>query len=171
MMNRRDLLALAVASALAHQIPAFASEEATPKPPIAQKRPKRIVQLGRTRIDDYAWLKDPQWKTVWRDPSVLRADIRSHLEAENRYADAMLEPTKPMQATLLDAMHKRMADEIPSPPQPDGRWAYYEYFVADADHRVHARRPRDGGAEQVLLDENARARGKAYYRVLNAQHS
>ncbi len=141
------------------------------QPPTARKRPKRIVQLGRVRVDDYAWLKDPQWKTVWRDPSVLQPEIRRHLEAENRYADAVLEPTKPLQAALLAAMQKRLTHGQTSPPRPDGPWAYYERFEARADHPVHARRLRAGGHEQVLLDENARARGKFYYRLLNAQHS
>ena len=29
-----------------------------PTPPVAPKRPHRIEQLGRVRVDDYAWMKD-----------------------------------------------------------------------------------------------------------------
>lgn len=170
-MNRRELVSLAVASAVTSHMPAIAWSDVTPRPPVARKKPKRITQLGRERVDDYAWLKDPQWQTVWRDPSVLQPEIRRHLEAENSYADAMLEPTKPLQARLFADMQKRLAHEEPSPPRPDGPWAYYEYFAAGADHPVHARRPRAGGPEQILFDENARARGKSYYRVLYAQVS
>ncbi len=60
------------------------------KPPAAPKRPKRTEQLGRVRVDDYAWMKDDDWQKVMRDPKVLRADIRTHLEAENAYTAAML---------------------------------------------------------------------------------
>ena len=101
-MNRRDLLSLAIASALttrAAHLGAAVPTPATPSsptPPVARKQPKVITQLGRKRVNNYAWMKDPQWKTVWRDPSVLQPDIRKHLEAENRYADAMLEPTRRM---------------------------------------------------------------------------
>ena len=41
-----------------------------------------IEQLGRARIDPYAWLKDDNWKEVMRDPQQLRPDIRNHLDAE-----------------------------------------------------------------------------------------
>src|SRR4051812_19998132 len=101
-MNRREAISVAVASAVAASLPAVtlakpAAIGATPdalRPPITLKKPKRITQLGRVRVDDYAWLKDPQWKTVWRDPSVLQPEIRRHLEDENRYADAVLKPTE-----------------------------------------------------------------------------
>jgi hypothetical protein len=28
----------------------------------------RIEQLGRVRVDDYAWMKDDNWQAVLRDP-------------------------------------------------------------------------------------------------------
>src|ERR1700760_3223721 len=70
----------------------------TPKPPTAAKHPKRIEQLGRVRVDDYAWMKDDNWQQVLRDPTVVRADVRAHLEAENAYTAAMLASTEPLQA-------------------------------------------------------------------------
>jgi oligopeptidase B len=54
-----------------------------PTPPIAPKQPKRTEQLGRVRVDDYAWMKDDNWQQVLRDPKALRADVRDHLAAEN----------------------------------------------------------------------------------------
>ena len=44
-----------------------------PSPP---RRPARTLQLGRERVDDYAWMKDDNWQAVLRDPEELRADIR-----------------------------------------------------------------------------------------------
>ena len=60
-------------------------------PPVARREPKVIEQLGRTRTDDYAWMKDDNWREVLRDPKVLRADSREHLTAENAYTKALLE--------------------------------------------------------------------------------
>ena len=62
-------------------------------PPIADRRPVTIEQVGRTRTDPYAWLKDENWQDVMRDPSLLDADIRAYLEAENAYTKAILEDT------------------------------------------------------------------------------
>ncbi len=64
--------------------------EPTPTPPVPRKEPRKIEQLGRVRIDDYAWMKDDNWQAVLRDPSLLKAEIREHLEAENAYTAAML---------------------------------------------------------------------------------
>jgi oligopeptidase B len=143
-----------------------------PAPPKARKEPRRIEQLGRTRNDDYAWLRDDNWQQVLRDPSVLRADIRAHLEAENAYTTAMLAGTEALQAQLFEEMKGRIKQDDSTVPAPDGPWDYYIRYEVGAEHPVHARRPRGrDGAEQVLLDEEAAARGKAYFHVGAAHHS
>ena len=60
-----------------------------PTPPVAPKVPHRIEQLGRVRVDDYAWMKDDNWQQVLRDPKTLREDVRAHLDAENAYTKAI----------------------------------------------------------------------------------
>ncbi len=141
-------------------------------PPAAPKHPKTIEQLGRTRTDDYAWLRDDNWQAVLRDPSVLRADIRAHLEAENAYAAAQLASTEALQAALFSEMRGRIKEDDASVPAPDGPWDYYVRYAMGAQHPIHARRPRgreDG--EEILLDEDALSQGKAYFEVAAADHS
>src|SRR5207248_11040323 len=75
-----------------------------PQPPVTPRIPKRIEQLGRVRIDDYSWLKPSNWKEVWRNSAVLDPKILAYLEEENRYCDAVLEPTRQLQAQLLAEM-------------------------------------------------------------------
>src|SRR3954471_1166813 len=91
-----------------------------PLPPVARKAPKRIEQLGRVRVDDYAWLKDDNWQAVMRDPAALRPDIRAHLEAENTYTEAMLAGVKPLQEALFAEMRGRIKEDDSSLPAPDG---------------------------------------------------
>jgi oligopeptidase B len=141
-------------------------------PPAAAKIPHRIEQLGRVREDEYAWMKDPGWQRVLRDPSLLRADIRAHLEAENRYSAAVLAPTEALQATILAELRGRLKEDDSTVPVPDGPWAYYQRYAAGAQHPVYARRPRGAETgEQVLLDADAMARGHAYFRVTAVRHS
>ena len=143
-----------------------------PSPPHAPKHTVRIEQLGRVRTDDYAWMRDDAWQRVLRDPAILRADIRGHLQAENAYTDAILAPTTALQATILAEMRGRIQEEDSSVPLPDGPWEYYDRVAAGAQHPVHARRPRgDAEGEQVLLDVEAMAQGHAYFRVAGAGHS
>ena len=56
--------------------------QGTPVPPVAKKIPVRIEQLGRVRTDDYQWMKDDNWQEVLRDPTLIKADVKEHLEAE-----------------------------------------------------------------------------------------
>ncbi|CAL4869351.1 Dipeptidyl aminopeptidase BI (plasmid) [Asticcacaulis sp. MM231] len=171
-MNRRGFLVTAAATAF---MPAFGSNPVLAKtvlrPPETAMIPKRIEQLGRTRIDNYAWLRDSNWAEVFIDTSKMQPDIRQHLDDENRYADAILAPTKDRQAQYVASMNAMVGNDSETPPSPDGDWNYYTYIRPGEDHTIHARKPRGGGDEQILLDEQARAKGRDYYRVEDAQHS
>jgi oligopeptidase B len=143
-----------------------------PKPPVAPKRPHRIEQLGRVRVDDYAWMKDDNWQQVLRDPKVLRPDVREHLDAENAYTKAMLAGTEPLQAQMFAEMKGRIKEDDSSVPAPDGPWDYYVRYDLGAQHPIHARRPRGSSEpEQVLLDEEALAKDKPFFQVGAASHS
>jgi oligopeptidase B len=155
--------------------PRGASQEAPmtrPTPPIARKNPVSFEQLGRVRTDDYAWMKDDNWQQVLRDPAALKADVREHLQAENAYTKAMLASTEALQAQLFAEMKGRIKEDDSSVPAPDGPWDYYVRYEIGAEHPVHGRRPRGAETgEQVLLDEDALSKGKAYFHVGAASHS
>ena len=141
-------------------------------PPKAEKRPHRVEQLGRVRVDAYAWMKDDNWQQVLRDPKTLRADVRTHLEAENAYTKAMLAPTEALQAEMFGEMKGRIKEDDSSVPSPDGPWDYYVRYDLGAQHPIHARRPRSAGnGEEVLLDEEALSKGKPFFQVGAASHS
>ena len=143
-----------------------------PAPPRPRKDPRRIEQLGRVRIDDYAWMKDDNWQAVLRDPSVVNAEIRAHLEAENAYLKAVLAPTEGLQGRLFDEMKGRLKEDDSSVPTPDGPFDYFSRYEVGAQHPRHVRRPRGvTTGEAVLLDEEAAAAGRAYYAVDTAEHS
>jgi len=168
-MDRRQFFLTAAVAAFMPGLAGAATP--LPKPPLTPARPRRITQLGRARTDDFAWLRDPNWNRVSRGEAPLNAEIRAHLEDENRYAETILAPTKPRQAQYAAAMAAMTGGDDSPPPAPDGPWLYYSYFRPGEDHPVHARKPRGGGPEQVLLDEQARAQGHAYYRIVEAAHS
>ncbi|MBC6983051.1 S9 family peptidase [Caulobacter sp. 17J80-11] len=143
-----------------------------PIPPVARKDPHRIEQLGRVRVDDYAWMKDENWQAVMRDPAVLRADVREHLEAENAYTKAMLASTEALQAKMFDEMKGRIKEDDASVPSPDGPWDYYSRFEIGAQHPILARRPRGRlDDELILIDVDAMAKPHAYFQVGHADHS
>ncbi len=142
-----------------------------PAPPAALKQPKRIEQLGRVRVDDYAWMKDENWQSVLRDPGALRADIRDHLLAENAYTASVLAETEALQVALRAEMKARIKPDDASVPQPDGAYAYYRRYAPGAEYPAYVRTPREGGTEEILLDVDAMAKGHGFYRIGAARHS
>lgn len=140
-------------------------------PPIAEKRPETTTWHGREKTDDYAWLRDDNWRKVMRDPSALNPDIRAYLEAENAYADAVMAPLKGEVETLFAEMKGRVKEDDSSVPLPDGEWAYYRRFREGGQHPVFCRRARDGGDEQVLFDGDAAAKGTSYFKLGAFEHS
>ena len=143
-----------------------------PPPPVARREPRTLTQMGRTRTDDYAWMKDENWQAVMRDPALLRDDIRVHLTAENAYTAALMAETAPLQERLFQEMRGRIKENDESPPLPDGPWNYYTRFETGAQHPIYARRPRGrADGEQILLDVETQAKGHAFYKVSHAQHA
>jgi oligopeptidase B len=194
-MNRRDLLATSAAALAATALPANAlarpsgapMPQARPVPPVARKIPVTIEQLGRTRTDDYQWMKDDNWQAVLRDPTLIKADVKEHLTAENAYREAMLASTLPLQATMFEEMKGRIKQDDSSVPAADGPWEYYVEYKTGDQHPRYMRVERQGTfmvdgqpvtknfvvapTPQLLLDANELAKGKAYSEVSAADHS
>ncbi len=136
------------------------------KPPPVPKRVPTEVTFGvkegedrgagamspaRTRIDDLFWLRDDARK----DEAVL-----AHLRAENAHTDAFLDGAA--EDALYAELKSHLKETDASAAYP---WAGYEYYTSTVEglsYTIHCRRPRGGGEEQVLLDENALAAGKSY---------
>ena len=144
---------------------------ATPAAPVARRIPHSSTRHGTTLTDDYAWLRADNWQEVMKRPETLDPAIRAHLEAENAYTAAMLADTEALQAELFAEMKGRIKEDDQGVPTPDGPWAYTSKFATGGEHPVLIRVPREGGAEQVLLDGDAMSKGKPYWNLEGAEHS
>ncbi len=199
-MNRRELIASTAAVAVTAAANAAVAKAgnpmssippsaraAVPVPPVARKVPVRIEQLGRVRTDDYQWMKDDNWQAVLRDPSLIKADVKEHLTAENAYREAMLAPTQALQDAMFEEMKGRIKEADSSVPSPDGGWEYFTEFRTGEQHPRYMRVERQGTwmvdgqpvtknfivapTPQLLLDCNELAKGKAYSEVSATSHS
>src|ERR1700722_15418613 len=172
--QRHDQQAIAARSGLASRDPCAAPSRGAarnPPPARAEFRPATLSSLGLSWVDYYACMRADDWREVLRDPSQLPADIRTLLEAENAYADAVLAPTLGLQKELKREMRARLKEDDSEPPQVDGPWAYFSRFRPGGQRRIHCRKPREGGAETVLIDGDARAEGQAFFHLAGARHS
>ncbi|MBN9060886.1 MAG: S9 family peptidase [Rhizobiales bacterium 65-9] len=140
-------------------------------PPAAERRPSSFTRHGLTVSDDYAWLKDANWREVLREPARLAPDIRAHLEAENAYTDSVLGGARALRRKLVKEMRARIKEDDSSPPAPDGPFAYFRKFREGGEHPLIARAPRNGGAETVILDGDKLAEGLDFFQFGGARHS
>ncbi len=125
-------------------------------PPIAKIVPHPFEHLGRTFVDDYAWLQNKA------DPEVI-----AYLEAENAYARASLQPTEPLQEQLFQEMRGRIQEDDWGVPEQRGEYFYYWRMQAGQQYRIFCRKHGSPeAAEEVLLDENTLAEGQSYCHVL-----
>jgi oligopeptidase B len=136
-----------------------------PKPPRAEKRPRVETWHGHEKRDDYHWLKADNWQEVMHDPSVLPPEIRAFLEGENAYHEAVMADTTALQDKLFAELKGRIKEDDSSVPAPDGAYDYYASYVTGGQHPRYCRKPRGkDGPEHLLLDGNALAKGRAYFR-------
>jgi oligopeptidase B len=139
--------------------------------PSAERRPHGAVVHGTELSDDFHWMRAANWQEALRDPAVLPADIRAHLMAENAYSDAVLEPIKPLIEAMVREMRGRIKEDDSSVPSPDGPWEYFESYREGGQHPLVGRRPRGGGADQIMLDGDALAEGRPFFDLGGAVHS
>ncbi|BCS32772.1 oligopeptidase B [Luteitalea sp. TBR-22] len=128
----------------------------TPTPPVAAQKPHTVASPNGDRVDPYYWLRDDTRKS----PELLK-----HLEAENAYTEAVMAPVKALRAQLFEELKGRYKQDDEQPAWRMRGFLYSSRFVAGKDYAVNVRRPVAGGAEQVLVDQNALAEGHQYFSL------
>ncbi|HXV00471.1 MAG TPA: prolyl oligopeptidase family serine peptidase [Caulobacteraceae bacterium] len=165
-MIRRAVLAMLAGSLVAEKLRASEASGAL-QPPRTARRPLRILQLGRARVDDYAWLKPANWKAVWRDPGRLDPEIRRNLEAEERYASAVMAPAEGLRRALAGEIAAWVTPDVERVVAREGGWTFVARRGPGSVHDRYLRRRDGGGGEEVVLDVAERAAGQAFLSVTN----
>ncbi len=140
------------------------------KPPIAKKIPREIVMHDDIRDDSYAWIKDPHWQEVMREPEKLRPDIREYLEQENAFTKTWMQDTEALQESLFNEMKQRIKEDDSTVPSKDGDYYYYERFDIGAEHPLICRHDKNN-TEHVLLNANSLAKEFDYFDIGECEHS
>ena len=128
-----------------------------PHPPVAPTEPHLLTQHGDVRIDPYYWLRDDTRSS----PQVL-----AYLQAENRYTDAVLAPTVPLQQQLFEEMVARQQPDDSSVPYwYKGYWYRTRYEHGSEFPRYERQLGNQQAPVELLLDANARAEGSEFYAL------
>ena len=127
-------------------------------PPTVAKKPHAVTAPhGATRNDDYYWL---------RDDSRESPDMLAVLNAENKYADAVLTQSKPVAEKLYAEITGRIKQDDASVPYFKNGYWYYSRFETGKDYAIIARRKDSMDApEEILFDQNLMAANKGYFSL------
>jgi len=130
------------------------------RPPITKRIPQRHEIHKDVRIDDYEWMHQKS------DP-----EVAAYLEAENAYAQAIMQPTEALQETLYQEMKGRIQEDDSEAPYRQGNYFYYSRTETGRQYSLRCRKHGSLEAEeQITLDLNALAEGHSFlglgaYRV------
>lgn len=128
---------------------------ATPKPPVAAKKPKDVTVHEDKRIDDYFWLREKD-----------NPEVKTYLEQENAYTESVLAPAKQLRAALFKEMRGRIKEDDTGAKVPYLGWLYYTRTEKDKQYPIFCRvADKPGATEEVLLDLNKLGEGKPYVAV------
>src|SRR5262245_600900 len=150
--------------------PAATSEH----PPVAERRPVTTEHFGRTRTDEYDWLR-----------AKGSPEVTAYLEAENAWTAAATDHLAGLRDAIFGEIKGRTKETDLSVPTRNRGWWYYgrtfegrEYGtscrvkVADEEDWTPPTPDEDAGpdqpalaGEEVLLDHDALAQGHDFYSV------
>ena len=115
------------------------------QPPVADKRPTTTEHHGRTRTDDYEWLRAKD------DP-----EVTAYLEAENAYTEERTAHLADLRQPIFDEIKARTREtDLSVPTRNRGYWYYGRSFEGK---RVRRQLPRPGRRPRRLDSPAARPR-------------
>jgi oligopeptidase B len=144
------------------------------QPPVADRRPTSREIHGRTRTDDYEWLRE-------KDAD----DVTAYLEAENAYTQERTAHLADLRQAIFDGIKARTREtDLSVPTRNRGYWYYGRSFegkeygascrvpVTDPDDWTPPRPAEDTApdepalpGEQVLLDLDELAQGHEFFSL------
>ncbi len=123
--------------------------------PLAKRIPVELTLHGETRIDDYYWLRE-------RD----NPDVKEYLEAENAYTEEIMDPAAELHERIYQEILSRIQQTDFDVPVKRGDYYYYSRTIEGKQYPVFCRRHgSETGPEEVILDANQLAEGKAYFAL------
>ena len=132
--------------------------------PIAKKEAKEITQHGLTRVDNYDWIRDKNWKKfISGDLDFNNKEVKNYIDSENSYKDEVMSSSKDLQKQLYTEILSRVKEDDESYPVHRGDYYYYAREEKGKNYSILCRKKGMDGAEEIYFDINKEAEGKKLY--------
>jgi oligopeptidase B len=132
--------------------------------PIAKIIESKLEKHGDTRIDNYYWMKLSDEQKNAKEADQQTKDVLDYLNAENSYRETIMSHTKDFQDSLYKEIVGRIKQTDMSVPFKYNGYYYITRFEEGQDYAIKSRKKGSLDAtEEILLNENERAKDKKYY--------
>ncbi|MGZ5273768.1 MAG: S9 family peptidase, partial [Kaistella sp.] len=131
------------------------------KPPVAEKQ-NHIREIHGEKVNDpYYWMID--YFKKGKDST----KVVNYLTAENNYLETMMADTKQLRDQLYQEMKARIKEKDESVPVFKDGYYYYSRTETGKQYFKYCRKKGSlSGPEEILLDVDQMAEGKAYYSAM-----
>ena len=132
--------------------------------PIAVKADSILKQHGKTRIDQYFWMRLSDEQKRAENPDDHTQQVLNYLESENSYTKKVMSKTEVLQQKLYDEIVGRIKQVDESVPYLSNGYWYYTRFEETGEYPIYCRKMGSLEAEEeVLINVNNLAEGHDYY--------
>ena len=131
--------------------------------------PKRTLihrAHGKSREDEFAWLRAENWQEVASNPAALDPEIRTYLEAENSLYRTYMADHEDLKQSLFKELKGRIKERDDSLPTKNKTHAYWSRFEEGREYSILMRAPADNlSADEIIWDSNLAALDAPYYAL------
>lgn len=125
------------------------------KPPKAEKIQKELSTHGDVRVDYYYWLRD-----------IKNPKVKKHLQAENKYFKAYFSKDDlKLKKEIVSEIKSKIEEDENSVVIAYGSYEYFSKLKKGKNYRQHWRRHLKTKKEEIIFDENIKAKNKKYFAV------
>lgn len=125
------------------------------KPPVAPKKPKKLIIHNHTRVDNYHWLNDRN------NPDVIK-----YLQEENNYSCRKMVHTEKLQKELFDEITGRLDKEEASVPYLLDGYFYSQRYEKGNEYPIFFRRKEKlETKEEILINQNTLAKNHSFCSI------
>lgn len=126
------------------------------QPPLAEKIPHKLVSPFETRIDNYYWLRDKK-----------NLKVIKHLKAENAHYNSYFSAADlKLKKKIVTEIRSKIEEDEVTAAVTYGQFEYYSRMVKDKNYRIHMRRSLKTKKEEILFNENVKAKDKKFFMSL-----
>jgi len=120
--------------------------------------------LGKTRTDDYHWIRDANWKEICKGKvEFADPDVKEYIDAENANTEAQMADTDELQKELYDELLSRLKEDDDSVPTKSGPYFYYSRTEKGKNYSFQCRKKAEtreelpNVPEEIWMDLNKEA--------------